>query len=733
MKKKLLVMCAVLAMTVSSLAGCGGSSNAVEIPTVEDTEKVKTQKKTFEFDSEGYAKIAANGKYELSMDKAFSAIRVKQVSTGEVWSTAIDGARADADKALFKVSYFNSTAREPSPAQRFSNKMKVGTTYAIKDDSGNTIGVRVEYTDDDLSLSISLDICLTEDGMELKLPQGSVVESGDFRVITIDVLQNLAAAKNTDEGYYLYPDGSGAIMEFQDASHENENSVEYKIYGDIQQYKNMLGEWDEDGEEVFLPIFGAKIGEKSFLAIIKDGEETASINITPKADDGTNKMYCIFTYRNLFNDIRKDKDGQDIVKNRYGTDLIDVTRTITYNLFEAGEDITYADMAVKYREYLTEECGIKKKQDDTTVPVSMDIFMGINEEGTLRDSFKAVTTFEQAETMVDELKKKEVGNLEVQLKGWTKDGYFTEPDQFPVNSDIGGNDGLKSFTEKYKSDGAVKVALETNLIEAKADKDGYDSNTEIVVAGNYNPISDQESKTYILTPNLSAGNLNQLIEDVKDAEVSIEGLSFYSLGQYVTYNYTKENKLTKSQCKLIWKDMLQKADDEYEKVIVQGGNQYVLPYADKLTSIPYDDSGYRMTTKSVPVFQIAVHGLVNYTGKALNLSSDKDEEILKWVEYGYVPFFELTYSGSEELMHTDYSELFSSTFSSWADEVTTVYKDFNKNLSSVWNECITDHEEVQDDVFKVTYENGKVVYVNYNDVKCEVDGNVIDENSYLVK
>ena len=84
-------------------------------------------------------------------------------------------------------------------------------------------------------------------------------------------------------------------------------------------------------------------------------------------------------------------------------------------------------------------------------------------------------------------------------------------------------------------------------------------------------------------------------------------------------------------------------------------------------------------------------------------------------------------------MHTDYSELFSSTFSSWVDEATEVYKDFNKNLIDVWNEFIVDHEEVQEDVFKVTYENGKVVYVNYNDVECEVDGNVIDKNSYLVK
>lgn len=225
MKKRLFVMMAVLAMTVTSLAGCGGSSNAaVDIPKLEDNEKIKTDKKTFEFDSEGYAKIAANGKYELSIDKKYNNVRVKQVSTGEVWSTAIEGATAEADKALFKVSYFNASAKEASPAQRYSTKMNVGTTYAIKDDSGNTIGIRAEYKDKDLSIGVAMDIYLTDNGLEIKLPMGSVTEEGDYKVISMDICQNLTAAKNTEEGYYMYPDGCGAIMEFQDASHQNENA-----------------------------------------------------------------------------------------------------------------------------------------------------------------------------------------------------------------------------------------------------------------------------------------------------------------------------------------------------------------------------------------------------------------------------------------------------------------------------------------------------------------------------
>lgn len=736
MKKKFLVMCAVLAMAVGSLAGCGGSSSKVEIPKLEESSNVKVQKKTFEF-TDGFTKVAANGNYELSVDEAFNVVHLKQVSTGVVWSTAMeadgDEKVKSADQALFKFSYYNSDNKEAAPANKDSSKLKANATYAIKDSAGNDIGMRVEYKDRTLSVGITLDLYLTEKGMEVRLPVASVEEEGPYKIISIDMMQNLTAAKNTDEGYYLYPDGSGAIMEFKDASHQNESSVEYKIYGDIETYKNMLGEWDEKGEDVFLPIFGAKIADKSFLGIVKKGEETASINILPKAGDGINKLWCSFTYRNRFDTVRKDKDGQEVTSNKYDTDFVDVERVVGYTMFDAGKDITYADMAVEYRNYLLKEYNAKKKNVDESIPVSVDIMMGINEEGTIRDSFKAVTTFTEAGKMVNDLKKSDIAELEVQLKGWTKNGYFTDPIQFPVNADIGGNEGLKEFLNKYQGNDGVKVSLETNLMEASADVGGYDSNTEIVVAGNYNPVTNYESTKYILSPNITAGKLNDLMDEIKDKDIAVDGLSFYSLGQYVTYNYSKENFITKSQCKMIWQDMLDKAGSTYSKLIVQGGNQYVLPYADKVTSIPYDDSGYRITTKDVPFFQIATHGIVNYTGSALNLSSDKEWEKLKWVEYGYVPYFELTYSGSEELMHTEYSELFSSTFSSWVDEATNVYKDFNANLKDVWNEYIVGHEEVQDNVFKVTYDNGKVVYVNYNDVECEVDGNVIEKNSYLVK
>lgn len=108
---------------------------------------------------------------------------------------------------------------------------------------------------------------------------------------------------------------------------------------------------------------------------------------------------------------------------------------MSYHLFKAGENTQYDDMAVCYREYLTDTLGVKKTDDvSDNIPVSIDFFMGIKEDGLILDTFQAVTTFEQVGEMIDELNQNGVESVEAQLKGWTKDGYYTDPVQFPVNS-----------------------------------------------------------------------------------------------------------------------------------------------------------------------------------------------------------------------------------------------------------------------------------------------------------
>lgn len=753
MKKRLLIMSSVLILAVAGLSGCkDDNSNSSKIPSIEEKDQAQVEEKHFQEDESGFAKVADNDKYELYTDSKGTSLQIKEKSTGTVWSTSMNLEKVGLNKenvspkkmmryeSPLQITYYNTKKDSAAAISAYLSEFDFSEikTYSIKEDDKD-VGLRAIYSlesygnDSEIKISLAVDYLLKEDGFSVRIPSDAITEEGNYNITTVTVLPYFAAASNSDDGYFFYPDGSGALMEFKDTAHHGEPDVSYQIYGNLQNYKNTLNEWAEGDSETFMPIYGANINKSSFLAIIDQGEETARIKVSPSKSDvePVNYLSCEFEFRKSFDDMRFAAAGANKQVLTYDKELNNIERSITYHLFESGTDTSYSDMAVGYREYLIEN-GIVEKKEADEIPMSLDLFMGIKEEGMIRDSFNTVTSFKQVDEILQELKDAGVDALDVQLKGWTKNGYYTDPVQFPVNSDIGGGSELKSLTDKYKDDKHVNILLDANFIEAKAEAKGYNLNTDTITLGNFSVFTDYNTTTYLLSPNVARANFDQMVKDAE--QYSINGVSFYSIGQYLLYNYNSNNTLSLSQCKLIWKSMLEDAQETYDKITVQGGNQYVLASADKLTDIPYEDCGYRISTQSVPVYQIAVHGLVEYTGKAGNLSSNLEEEELKWIEYGYTPYFELSYDGSEKLMHTEYNNLFSSTFSTWKDEVVRIYKEYNDNLKNIWHAFITDHEEIAPDVYKVTYDNGSVVYVNYNDTEFVVDGNTtVDANSYLLK
>lgn len=729
MKKKLMAFGLVLLMA-ASVVGCGNKGK-----TTEKTEQKTEEKQLSDFqaapDAEGYSLAADNEGYELYVSEDGSGIRVKDKVSNEIWDSKsnADGFDTNSVNVKWQKKLF-------SPFELFYTDLDKGqgavinltllemdySTEFYKIDGG----VRVVYDMVNPGVALSIDYMIDENGLVVEIPTSEIEEKGKYSVTSIKMLPYLADATDKEEGYYFYPDGSGAIMEFKDSSHYRESELALKMYGDLLKYKNTLDVLDEKSGEVLLPVYGVSLPNKGFLAIIEQGAETSTIKVLPTTEViAINSISCEFAIRRSFSDARAEEAGFLV----FDDEMIEGTRRISYRFYHDGAT-TYTDMAKTYRNYLINEEGIEVKEATETIPLSLDLFMGIKEDGLLFDEFKCVTTFAQAQKILEELQEAGVKSVDLQLKGWTKKGYFTDPKMFPVNSKVGGKSGLKDLTA-YAKDKDIEISLEANFLEARAEVGGFNEREDVIYLGNNTIFSNYDSTLFLMNPSSAKKNLEEFIDDAEAFD--IDGVSFYSLGQYLLYNYSTTQYTTQDECVDIWQDMLKQSKEAFGKAVVQGGNSYVLAVADKVTDVPDEDSGYQMTTSGVPFYQIATRGLVECTGKAGNLSSDIDAEKLKWIEYGMTPYFELTYSGSEDLMYTDYSTLFSSTYTDWLDQAVEIYTDFNENLTGIWNAAIEDHEEVKDGVFKVTYDNGKIVYVNYNSQVVTVDGVKIQAKDYAVK
>ncbi len=732
MKRKFIVLGLVLLM-LTAFVGCGSSSDDTTAASEDNTDSKQVSSINLSFDDEGYAQVDEDiSQYDLYINEDGSSIRIEDTTTGYVWDTQASSEDFDMDSVNEKwqkqlespfILYYTDL-EEGYGAVIYLALLEMDFSvemYAIDN------GVRVVYDMENPEIVVAIDYMVDDNGFVVEIPESEIQENGKYSVTSIKLLPYFADATDTVDGYYFYPDGSGAIMEFTDSSHYKESEVSFTVYGDLTNYKNTLDVTDEGDTEVLLPVFGANLDEAGFLAIIEQGAETASIRVNPSNSVVTiNSIYVSFTFRRSFADSRSSDSTTYLT---FDDEMITGTRRISYRFLGEG-DTTYSDMAKCYRDYLINEEGAEQlASDDSNVPVSLDLFMGIKEEGMIFDTFQTVTTFAQAEEILEELADLGVDSIELQLKGWTKNGYYTDPKMFPVNSKVGGSSGLKSLVS-YAEDKDVSIILEANFLEARSSSSGFSERNDVVYLGNNSIFANYDESLFLMTPTAAQSNLTTFLDKAENYDV--DGVSFYAMGQYLFYNYNSSYYTTQAQCLTIWQEMMQTASDSLGEVVVQGGNSYVIGYADKITDVPDEDSGYQITTSAVPFYQIVTHGLATYTGEAGNLSSDLEQTTLKWVEYGYMPYFELTYDGSEALMYTDYSTLFSSEYTDWIDDIAEIYADFNENLKDLQTVFIDSHEEVEDNVYKVTYENGTIIYVNYNDEDVSVDGLTVEAMSYTI-
>lgn len=692
------------------------SKNVVAAPT--DTTK------------ENFKMVAENSRLELWIDEFCAQIEVIDKDTDMVWSSSISDETFDITtlnknfqkrlKSLFEISY--TDLKKGYGAVMTNSLADIEYTTTVE---SITNGVKVYYDLKGPAVKIAIEFILDGDRLTVNIPLEDFQEYGAYSVTSLRILPYLLGAPDTVDGFYFFPDGSGAIMEFKDPSHFGESEMVLNVYGDLKNYSALLSEWVQEEPTVMIPVFGAAIEDDGVLAIITKGEEASQIKLLPTNNVvPVNRLNCEFIFRRNFIDQRVS-DKSVVIFDR---DYIKEDRSVSYIFLEEKKN-SYSDMAVKYREYLVETQNLKVQKDDK-VKVSFDLFMGIKERGMLFDVFKSVTTFSQAQSILESLQKAGVEVMDVQLKGWMKNGYDSGPVQFPVNSKLGGAKGLNGLID-YAIKNNVNLSLITDLVEANSKYGGFSKRNDVVYLGNKAILTNYKQSKFLLAPSAFKNKFDSFVKKVEDYKLS--GIQLENIGQNVIYNYNSDKYETAKDCIVTYTEMLSRLNNTYSNTSVEGGNAYVIPYVDKVTNIPMSDTGFQLTTKAVPFYQIAFHGIVDYTGTAGNLSSDLEKEKLKWIELGYMPYFELTYKGSEALMDTKYNKLFSSGYYEWGDSLIEIYKEFSTNLQDVWNQTIEKHEEIKEDVYKVTYSNGTCIYVNYNKNSVSVDGLKVDAMNYVIK
>ncbi len=670
------------------------------------------------------------------------AIIVEDKRNGFLWSSAVDMNSYGIEnvnnrilsrmKSMFEFKYTNITNNKFATV---AVDYTVHTPEVILETTHN--GVNMLYKFDKLGISIQLKIFIEENTLIVQIPADRILEEGDYHILSIDLMPFLGASSNEEEGYIFYPDGCGALFRFDDKTGKKASKSIYYIYGsdslnlDVYQYNKV-----NKIKTAMLPVFGIKKGDTAaFIAAVTKGEFDTAIGFSPSSFSNIhlNRISPEFTYRRTYEDLRDNPNIPPRIEN----EMNKVDREVKY-FFLANENADYSGMANEYRRYLVDTEKITRKSSNYTkldnssnsIPMSLDLFMGIKEERILFDKFVRATTFEQAEEILKEFSSKGVDNIHVKLMGWGAKGYGEYPVFSSPNKSLGGKEGLLNLAELSKKNG-YQLYLDTNVTDANKDVGGFSVRYDTVYLKNGLIAVDSLNKKLLLNPAVSLDRFkNQFISEIRG--FGINGLCIEKIGGQVYRDYNEKSPLTREKTAMLWQEILEETQNQLGNCSVEGGNLYVLKHVDRLFEIPVEDSGNIVTTEAIPFYQMIVHGYIPYSSDPGNLFYDYQSQKLKWIEYGCMPYFKLTYSKSDVLKYTEYNSLFSSYYKDWLDIAAQTYREFNERLGDIWNKEMVKHEKMRNGLFKVVYDDGTKIYINYNSVKVFVDGYEINPIEYLV-
>ncbi|MBO7334489.1 MAG: hypothetical protein J6U67_06290 [Lachnospiraceae bacterium] len=597
-----------------------------------------------------------------------------------------------------------------------------------------------EASNDNPVFKASVIYKLDGDDLLVEVPMSSLEGKEEYPIYTINILPYFGSGSTSDEGYMLVPEGGGSIINF------NNGRTSQSVY-----YANLYG-WDMALERAAvvhntlasMNVYGISDYKDSFICILEDGSSYASI----QADiSGKTSSYNYVTA--IYSIKPREKYDLGSAANTdmfvYLPELPDESIVKRYSFIDSG---SYVDMAKDYRSYLIDKYpGYFTENDDTSTPVAVEVvgavdkvkqIMGIPVSRPL-----ALTTYDEASELITELKDGGIDNLSVKYTGWCNGGVRQKYlKHIHTIGALGSKRDLKDLSALATNlgvdlylDGITEYEFESNIFH------GFFSYRDAAkfLSRKRAELYEYSAVTYSAREGLDSYFLLHGDTIIKMAENLVEetkgyntGVSFQDIGHDLSSDFYRKDYTSRDEAMDMQVDLLKNVKDSGQKIMINDGNAYALPYADMITNMDLRGSEYTIIDYCVPFYQIAVHGYVDYTGFPINTCGNEEEAVLYAAEYGAGLSFSLMKESPFTLQKTLYTEYYASDYSAWSDELFKIYQRYDSELGHTFNQTIEDHRILTDDVSVTTYEDGTKVYVNYGFGEYSDGGVKVPARDYLV-
>lgn len=643
------------------------------------------------------------------------------------------------DLADTKV-YVMREGQSDTKLQGFEETFK-SAGYTAEDYEYDNSRINVDQFTGKAAYNIPVYYTLEDDGLVVDVPMEEIQYYNDYPITYLTILPFFGSAGTDESGYMLVPDGPGGIINFNNGK-TGQAAYYNQLYGaDLAITRDAV----VTESEVSYPLIGVAKDGGSFLCAIENGSSYAIVE-SDVAGRLNSYNSVKFTYTMLHGEDMDISGKSDVTVRTYEKALPKEHLTQRYMFVDSDK---YTDMAAAYRDYLIRRYPSLADKSDEDISVILDIVGGVDNKdhilGVPVTKDLALTRFDEAETITKEMIDGGINNLSVKYSGWCNNGiHNSSVRKVKPSKKLGSKKELKSFIEMAQGNN-VDVYLDANFQFVYKNKmfDKYSINRdtskfvsrEVVELAYYSPIYfaqlPEEYEYYLTRPSYAIGNVDSYYKYITG--LGTGNISFADLSTELSGDYNYKKHVSREETMNMITAKYQELSENGSKVMANSDYFYNIPYADVVTGMVLSNKSFNIVDETIPFYQIALHGIVDYTAESMNLSQNSEETYLKSAELGAGLYYTLTQSPSSVLQDSKYTEYFATEYDLWKDTVLETYNRFSTDFNGTYDEYITGHEKVADNVYKTEYANGVKVIVNYNYNDFSYNGTEIPARDYIVE
>jgi len=587
---------------------------------------------------------------------------------------------------------------------------------------------------------IVLYVEFTLDGSDLvtNIPLSRLDMPEDVGVLrTLDVMRFFGAASLADEGFLLVPSGSGALIEFNNGRYA-EDRFTAPVYGiDFVATYSV----PQNLQSVRLPILGINKGHAAIVAQVENGAALATVNADVSGrTNAFNYAWFNFTIRNSQRvDIGLSGNFNMssmtfIQPAAYENDI-----TIRYHIIagdQTGGNVTLGDMAHVYQQHLVGRGILSPLTGNMERTFYLDIIgaadMQTHTLGIPHMTLEIMTSFEEANYILDILNAGGVNNVQMLLHGWFNRGinHDVAKNVNPIRG-LGSQRQMQELHERLEAGGgalapAVNFALTNfdsrrfnNTFEAARDISGRMSIMTRVSRDmrTINFSSHRNDWFYLISPTVLPFHVDSFIP-AYSRNVGINSLALTDFGDILTESQYRRNPVDREHSRLISTEQIDRLGREFPNLVVFGGNDYSLRYAAHLVDVPIRADWFYIIDHDVPFYQMVMHGFIEFAGAPVNLQTNPDPlgSLLNSMATGASPRFTMTAQPTRMFQFSPHERMYSTHYENWVNVAIGHYRIFNETYRNLRTERITDfvvlHGNIADSVTVTKFSNGTRIYVN---------------------